>query len=266
MRDEAAGHSSPCRCSDGSPPDEQGGPQGALSTPLSSVPDLEARTLSFCEQANLSISVPPSRPPPSDAVLSSIPATQTESSNITLQNIGPGPSRDKRNGNRTTPCATTIRDPPKRTASIAELNKKGEGAPTTEKIRRTDDSDKAIGDSQDNPLVLEDDDGKLGETGGSTRATSVKSEIRTTHPPSLYTETKPKNPRYSLNTSTIHDLSIEPIDRPTSPIAALAQHPYERVIGEDHYGGAAAARLLSAITPSFSSKSQAQNTALKEQE
>ncbi|KAK3169258.1 hypothetical protein OEA41_008641 [Lepraria neglecta] len=38
-----------------------------------------------------------------------------------------------------------------------------------------------IGDSQDDPLVVEDDEEKTGETGGSTRATSMESEIGTAH-------------------------------------------------------------------------------------
>ena len=37
---------------------------------------------------------PQSPPVPSDAVLSSMPATQTESSNATLQDIAPGPSSE----------------------------------------------------------------------------------------------------------------------------------------------------------------------------
>ncbi len=60
--------------------------------------------------------------------------------------------------------------------------------------------------------------------------------------------------------------TTEPIDRQTSPSAALTQHLCERLVGEDDYGAAAVASPPSAIALLFSLQSQAPNTALEEQE
>lgn len=113
--------------------------------------------------------------------------------------------------------------------------------------------------------MLEDKDEKPCETGGLTDATSVKSEIGSTPPPSSYPEAKPKTPGCSLDTSTTPDPPTEPSNRPASLCAALPQYPYGRVVGEDDHA-AAVISPPSATTPPLSQQSQAQNVALKEQE
>ncbi len=58
--------------------------------------------------------------------------------------------------------------------------------------------------------------------------------------------------------------TTEPIDRPTSPSAALPQYPYGRVIGEDDHGAVVVASPPSANIAPLSP--HAQDAALQEQE
>ncbi|CAD6576205.1 MAG: hypothetical protein ASARMPRED_007650 [Alectoria sarmentosa] len=64
---------------------------------------------------------------------------------------------------------------------------------------------------------------KPGETGGSTGATSVESKIG----PNEQAEA-----HGYLSIQTTEPIT-EPIDRPTSPSAALPQHLHKRIVGED---------------------------------
>lgn len=104
--------------------------------------------------------------------------------------------------------------------------------------------------------MVDDDDEKPGENGGSTRATSVESKIGPNE------QAEAHGCLSIQNTEPI----AEPIDRPTSPGPALPQHLCKRIVGEDDHGAAVVASPPSAITSPLSPQSQAQNTALEEQE
>ena len=104
--------------------------------------------------------------------------------------------------------------------------------------------------------MADDDDEKPGETSGSTGATSVVSKIG----PNEQAEA-----HGCLSIQTTEPIA-EPIDRPTSPSAALPQHLHKRIVSEDDDGAAVIANPPSVITPPLSPQSQAQNTALEEQE
>lgn len=94
-------------------------------------------------------------------------------------------------------------------------------------------------------MVRDDDDEKPGENGGSTRATSVETNSgpATPHdPPSPETQAR-------LSICSPHP-AIKPMDRLTSPSAALLQQPCIRDGGEDG-GIAAVVADLSSASPSL---------------
>jgi len=93
--------------------------------------------------------------------------------------------------------------------------------------------------------VVGDDEEKTGETGGSTRATSVESEISTIHLQSSHPREQPKthgclSPTTAESTTTpttepITEPTTSPIDRPASPRVALPQdRGTQAVPGDDH--------------------------------
>ncbi|KAL9099750.1 MAG: hypothetical protein Q9163_004795 [Psora crenata] len=188
---------------------------------------LQLRAPRLREKTNHPVTASPPPPPPlsspipADVVLSSIFDTQTESSDGTLKDIGSSPAsgrkeradtgdehsrgRGTRHRDRTATCVIGIRGSSKRTAGNAGWNKGAEGVPRSGKVRRTD-----------NPFVIGDDGLAPGETGGSTRATSVELKMG---PIALQSPT-PKvqaEARGYLSTYTTEP-TTETIDRPTSQV------------------------------------------------
>lgn len=120
---------------------------------------LQPRTISLRGKTNHPTSVLPPLPPlppppaqPADTALSSTFHTQAESSDGFPQNVGPGPSTERKekadtgdrhkgdggaqHGKCTAKSATDARHSSKRTASNAGLNEGSEGIPRSEKARR----------------------------------------------------------------------------------------------------------------------------------
>ena len=109
-----------------------------------------------------------------------------------------------------------------------------------------------------------DDDKNPGETGRSTKATSVESKMG----PATLQGPRPREQADTHGCLSTHttEATAEPIDCSTSPSAPLHQHPCGRFVGEDDSGAGVVASPPSPITPPLSPQSQAQNTALEEQE
>ncbi|KAF6238790.1 hypothetical protein HO173_003297 [Letharia columbiana] len=84
----------------------------------------------------------------------------------------------------------------------------------------------------DDPLVVEDNDEKTGETDASTRATSVESEIDTIHLQSSHPKEQPKTHGcWSLSTSgPTTEPTTSPFDRPNSPSIVLSHDRIEQAI------------------------------------
>lgn len=104
------------------------------------------------------------------------------------------------------------------------------------------------------------------DTSAFTTATSVEPEIGTSHLRSSHLREDPMILDCLDGPTTTTKSSTRPLDRPTSPSAALPQHPCRRVVGEDEHGAAAVASPPSAITQPPSPQSKAQNTAFEEQD
>jgi len=81
--------------------------------------------------------------------------------------------------------------------------------------------------------VVEDDEEKTGETGGSTRATSMEAEIGNVHPKSSHPREQPKT-HGCMSPATTTEPTISPIDRPISPSVAV---PQDRGTLAAHGGG-----------------------------
>jgi len=113
--------------------------------------------------------------------------------------------------------------------------------------------------------VINDEGGKTGESGASTRATSVDPEIGTAHLLSSLRREELKTVR-GLDALTTPNPPVEPLDRPSSPDVALPQHLDRRVVGEDEHGAKAVASPPSASTPLLRQQSDAGSSVLKEGE
>jgi len=82
--------------------------------------------------------------------------------------------------------------------------------------------------------VVEDDEEKTGETGGSTRASSMESEIGNLHLKSSHLREQPKT-HGCLSPATTTEPTTSPIDRPIFPSVALPQdRGTQAVHGGDH--------------------------------
>lgn len=101
--------------------------------------------------------------------------------------------------------------------------------------------------------MVKDDDETPIEPGGSTRATSVESNIG----PAVVENAGPRE--QAKRHGRLSAQTTESDDRPTSPSSAVPPHLYGRLVDEDAYGTVAVASLLPP-------QSQAPNTALEEQE
>ncbi len=113
--------------------------------------------------------------------------------------------------------------------------------------------------------MVDDDGEKTGESGASTRATSVEPEIGNTPLLSSSRREELKILR-DLDTLTAPDPLVEPLDRPTSPDVALPQHSDGRVVYEDENGAAAVASPPGASTPLLRQQSEAGSSVLEEGE
>jgi len=111
---------------------------------------------------------------------------------------------------------------------------------------------------------VEDDEEKIGETGGSTRATSIESEISTIRLQSSHPREQPKThgclsppTTNEPTTESNNELITSPIDRPISPSVALSQDRGTQAVHRDDHGaiatiyplGVAAATPLSQEQP-----------------
>ncbi|MCJ1455415.1 hypothetical protein MMC28_005770 [Mycoblastus sanguinarius] len=81
-----------------------------------------------------------------------------------------------------------------------------------------------VGDSKEDPLLVGDDEEEAGETGGSTRATSIESEIDTVHLQSSHPREQPKS--HGCLSPTTTEPTNSPFDRPISPSVALSCEPH----------------------------------------
>ncbi len=86
--------------------------------------------------------------------------------------------------------------------------------------------------------MVEDDEEKTGETGGSTSATRIESEIGTVHLKSSHPREQPKT-HGCLSPATTTEPTTSPFDRPTSPSVALSCDPVEQAISGGDRGAAA---------------------------
>ena len=93
---------------------------------------------------------------------------------------------------------------------------------------------------------MEDDEEKTGETDGSTRATSIESEIGTVHLQSSHPREQPKT--HGCLSPTTTEPTTSPFDHPTSPSVALSRDPVEQVIRGGDRGTAATIYPPHAIT------------------
>jgi len=97
--------------------------------------------------------------------------------------------------------------------------------------------------------VVEDDEEKTGETGGSTRATSMKSEIGNVHLKSSHSREQPKT-HDCMSPATTTEPIISSIDRPISLSVAVPQNRGTLAAHEGDHGATATVDLLSvAATP-----------------
>ena len=113
--------------------------------------------------------------------------------------------------------------------------------------------------------MIKDDGEKTGESGTSTRATSVEPETETAPLLSSHSEEEPKTLR-GLDAPITPDPPTEPLDRPTSPDVTLSQHLDGRAIGEDEYGAAVGANPPNASPPSLPCQPEARTSVLEEEE
>lgn len=108
-----------------------------------------------------------------------------------------------------------------------------------------------------------DDDG--GESGASTRATSVEPEIGTAHLLSSHPREELKT-LGGLDALTTPEPPVEPLDRPTSPDVAPPQHPDRLIVGEQDNGAPAFASPPRVSTPLPLPQSEAAPLVLREGE
>ncbi len=120
--------------------------------------------------------------------------------------------------------------------------------------------------------MVEDDEEKTGEIGGSSRATSVESEISTIHLQSSHPREQPK-PHGCLSPPTTTEPTTEPttspIDRPVSPSVALPQDRGTQAVHGGGHGATATVDPLgvAAATPLSHERPQDQGgSALDEEE
>lgn len=76
--------------------------------------------------------------------------------------------------------------------------------------------------------MVDDDEEKTGETGGSTRAKSMESKIGTVHLQSSHPRERPKTHDCSSPTTT--EPTTSPFDRPIPPSVAPSRDPVEQAI------------------------------------
>jgi len=93
---------------------------------------------------------------------------------------------------------------------------------------------------------VEDDEEKNGETGGSTRATSMNSEIGTAHLQSSHPKQQPKT--HGCLSPTTTEPTPSSLDRPISPSVALSCDRVEQSISGGDGGAAATVHPPHAIT------------------
>ena len=94
--------------------------------------------------------------------------------------------------------------------------------------------------------MVEDNEEKTGETGGSTRAMSMESEIGTAHLQSFHPRKQPKT-RDCLSPTTTGP-TTSPFDRPISPSTALSHDRAEQAIRGGDRGAAVTVHPPHAIT------------------
>jgi len=128
--------------------------------------------------------------------------------------------------------------------------------------------------------VVEDDEEKTGGTGGSTRATSVESEISTIHLQSSHPREQPKThgclspptttePTTETTTEPITEPTTSPIDHPISPSVALPQDRGTQAVHGGDHGATATVDTLGVAAATLPSHEQLQDqggSALDEEE
>ncbi len=115
---------------------------------------------------------------------------------------------------------------------------------------------------------MEDDEDKTGKTGGSTRATSINSEISTTRLQSSHPREQPKT-HGCLSSPTTNEPTASPTNRPISPSVALSQDRGTQAVHGDDHGATAIVYPLgvAAATPLSQEQFQDQGvSALDEEE
>ncbi len=99
---------------------------------------------------------------------------------------------------------------------------------------------------------MEDDEEKTGETGGSTKVTSMESEVGTIHLKSSHPREQPKT-HGCLGPATTTEPTIEPttspFNRPISPSVALSYDAVEQATSGHDRGATATVDPPHAITP-----------------
>jgi len=113
--------------------------------------------------------------------------------------------------------------------------------------------------------VIDDDGGKTGESGASTRATSVEPEIGTAHLLSSHPREELKT-LGGLDALTTPDPPVEPLHRPTSLDVAPPQHSDQLIVGEQDNGAPAVASPPRVSTPPPLQQSEAAPLVLREEE
>ena len=112
--------------------------------------------------------------------------------------------------------------------------------------------------------VGDDDDDEPGQNDGSTRATSVESELGPA--PSQDPLSREQTETHARLSSCTSESTSESIDRPTFPSAAITQQQCMQVVGEDDHEVAAAAQPPSASPPPLSQPSPASTLVPEEEE
>jgi len=113
---------------------------------------------------------------------------------------------------------------------------------------------------------MKNDEEKTGETGDSTRATSMKSKIGNVHLKSSYSREQPKT-HDCMSPATITESIIFSIDRSISLSVAVSQNRETLAAHEGDHGATATVDLLSVVaTPLSHEQSQDQGgSALNEE-